>query len=70
MRGQEVVLLDDESEGSTADKRDSLLTAASSWLSLTSAKRVTIRLVAEPDSVIALTMVEDANAPVLVRASR
>lgn len=68
IRGQEVVLLDDdESDAPAGEERDALLAAASSWLSLTSAKHVTIRLVAQPDSVVALTMVDDSNPPVLVR---
>jgi hypothetical protein len=68
MRGQEVVLLDDdESQESANAERDSLLTAVSELLRQTSAKRVTIRLFTQPDDAVALTMVEDSNSPVLIQ---
>jgi hypothetical protein len=71
MRGQEVVLLDDDgSEESASAEGDSLLEAASARLRSTSAKRVTIRLFAQPDASVALTMVEDANSPVLISRER
>jgi hypothetical protein len=67
MRGQEIVLLDDDgSDVSPSRVHDSLLEAASQRLSRTSAKRVTIRLFARPDDVVALTLVEDASSPILI----
>jgi hypothetical protein len=71
MRGQEVVLLDDDdSDQPAGTARDSLLEAASLRLRSTAANRVTIRLLAQSDAVVALTMVEDENSPVLINRER
>jgi hypothetical protein len=71
MRGQEVVLLDDgESAESPSPRRDALVEAASARLSRTSAQHVTIRLFAQSDVDVALTVVEDANSPVLIDHQR
>jgi hypothetical protein len=71
MRGQEIVLLDDnESDRSASAEHVSLLEAASERLSRTSAKRITIRLFARPDDRVALTLVEDANSPILISHQR
>jgi hypothetical protein len=71
LRGAEVVLLDDdESQLATDDERDSLLATASARLGSTTARHVTIRLFAATNARVALTMVEDASAPLLLQPER
>jgi hypothetical protein len=61
---------DDASSDAETREYQSLLEAASERLSATSARRITIRLYVRIDGAVALSVVEDADSPLLIGGER